>query len=424
MGVSVRLSDSDLRVMPGEEAVCRATVSNTGMVVDQAKVDVVGPSAAWSVVEPSLLDLYPGESGEVQVRFGPPRSAAVPAGVVRFGVRVSSGQDLAEAVVEEGAIDVAPFTDLQAELLPQTSSGARRGRHRLEVTNQGNVPLGADVELADPDGKLRFALKQPRLLTEPGGTSQTKFAAIPRRTYLRGGQQNRPFKVLVHPEHGQPIPLSGTFEQQPIIPKWAIAGAATVLALALVLTTLWFTLVRPTIESAAEEAAKAQGSPVAVAASQAKEQAARAEQKADAIAAAPPTPNAGAGAGANGSNSTGAGASPPLTKPFDYRIPATAAPRANNTFNVFAAAPLNGKPLDITDIQLQNPAGDSGILQLRRNNDVVFEFGLENFRDYDNHFVVPLHFTEKDQLRIAVQCRNTGNKQCTPSVTVSGKTVP
>jgi hypothetical protein len=423
MGVTARLSNSDLHVAPGEEAVCTATVHNTGMVVDQATVDVVGPSAAWSVVEPPLLNLYPGESGEVQVRFGPPRSPTTPAGPVPFGVRVSSGEDPAGSVVEEGTIDIASFTDLRVELLPQTSTGARRGRHRLDVTNQGNVPIGAEVLLTDPDDKLRFTIKQPKLRADPGNSSQARFVAIPRRTYLRGPQQNRPFQVVVQPDEGEPVSLTGTFEQQQVVPKWAVTGLAAVVALGLVLTALWFGVVRPSIQSAAREAAKAETSPAAAAASEAKEQAARAEMKADEAAAGRPAGGANtAGGGAtNGAGTTGTGSPTALTRPFDFRIRATAPPRTSD-FNVFTSAQQGNRPLDVTDIQLQNPAGDAGILQLRRNNDVIFEFGLENFRDYDNHFVVPLHFKANERLRVAIQCRNLNNKQCTSSVTVSGKT--
>ncbi|MGI5216110.1 COG1470 family protein [Plantactinospora sp. CA-290183] len=423
MGVSVRLSDADLRVVSGEETVCTVTLSNTGTVVDQATVEVVGPSAEWSVVEPPMLNLYPGESGEVRVRFAPPRSPAPPAGAVPFGIRVRSGDDLSDSVVEEGTLDLAPFTDLRAELLPQTSQGVRRGRHRLDLANQGNVPVGAEVVLADPDDRLRFAIKQPRVRTEPGASSEVTFLAIPRRTFLRGPQQNRPFQVSVLPDQGEPVSLAGTFEQRPLVPKWAVTGAVALLALGIVLATLWFGLLRPAIRSAAEDAAEAQVSPAVAAAAQAKEQAARAEQKAD--EAGGPSPGAaGPDATGGGDGPGAAGAEPvPLTRPFDFRIPASAAPRTSG-FDFFTSSQRGDRPLDVTDIQLQNPAGDTGILRLLRDDAVIFEFGLENFRDYDNHFVVPLRFGADEELRVAVRCRNAGSKRCTSSVTVSGKTTP
>ena len=86
MGVSVALGTTTLEVVPGEEAVLTANVRNTGPVVDQVSFDVVGPAAAWSVIEPPVLNLYPGDTGQVRVHFRPPRKSEPGAGPVPFGL--------------------------------------------------------------------------------------------------------------------------------------------------------------------------------------------------------------------------------------------------------------------------------------------------------------------------------------------------
>ena len=101
-------------------------VRNDGSVVDVFAVDVVGEAAGWASVDPPSVNLYPGAQGTAEVRFMPPRSTAVTAGSKVFGVRVRSQEDPGFSVVEEGVVDVEPFTELGATVVPPTveSSGS------------------------------------------------------------------------------------------------------------------------------------------------------------------------------------------------------------------------------------------------------------------------------------------------------------
>jgi type II secretory pathway pseudopilin PulG len=185
---------------------------------------------------------------------------------------------------------------------------------------------------------------------------------------------------------------------------------------------LWLTLLKPTIKSAATEAVNAQMSPLSAAVDKANQQAEQAQQAAGQAASAAAGSGAGSGTGAGAANPTPTSTAAPLDKPVDFRIQTDAAPRADNGFNTFTVSGQNTKPLDITDIQLQNPFGDSGLVEIRRNNTVWLRFGLDNFRDYDDHFVVPVHFNKGDTVTFAVSCKNPGAKHCTPALTFSGRT--
>ncbi len=419
MGVSVALSNMALDVVPGEEAVCTVVVRNTGAVIDQISFDVVGPAAAWSVIEPPALNLYPGDSGQVRVHFRPPRASEPGAGPVPYGLRATSLEDPRGSATEEGTVTVAPFTELRVRLLPQISRGGRRGRHRIDVSNLGNVAVGTQVTVVDPDDALTFAVNRPAIVAPPGVVTQLKLVAVPRDKFWSGAQQTRPFQVVVQPERGKATSVDGTFEQEPLVPRWALAGLVGVVALALVLAGLWFTVVKPTVTSAATEAAKVESSRAAAvqAESAARDEAVKKAEEEAASAqavAVKPTPTKKPEPGSPGN---------PLTVPIDFRIQTDAAPQTTG-FRTFTFPGQGGKPLDITDIQLQNPGPDSGLLQVRRGDSVVYEANLDNFRDFSQPSVSPLRFKKGQQLVVAIQCRNPPpeKRRCSAAVTFIGKT--
>jgi hypothetical protein len=419
MGVSVALSETTLDVVPGEEAVCTATVRNTGAVIDQISFDVVGPAAAWSVIEPPVLNLYPGDSGQVRVHFRPPRASEPNAGPSVFGLRASSLEDPRGSSTEEGTVVVAPFTDLRVTLLPQISRGGRRGRHKIDVSNLGNVPVGTEISAVDPDDALTFTVARPAAVAQPGLVTQTRIVAVPRQKFWTGKQKIRPFQVVVQPERGTASTVDGTFEQEPLVPRWALASAIALLVLAMVLAGMWFAIVRPAIKSSATEAAKVEAS------------------KAAAIKKAEDEANGGAG----GPKGTGEDVTPtlspspavsvkpanpadkPLIVPISFQIVSDAAVRTTG-FSTTTNPDQKKKPLAVTDLQLQNPNGDVGSLQIRRGTTVLYSAGLENFRDFPQPYVTALQFKKGEELVLAIQCHNPlpEKKHCTAAVTVSGKT--
>jgi hypothetical protein len=416
MGLTASLREPDLRVVPGQEVTCQVNLLNTGAVVDQVTVDVVGQAAGWSTVSPPVLNLYPGQSATAVVTFHPPRAPESAAGLVPFGVRAVSQEDPAGSIVEEGVVEVEAFTDLAALMKPTTSRGRRKGNHRLTVINRSNVPVGAAIHFVDPEDMLTFRVNRSTVLTDPGVADELRVQAIPRKRFLRGPDQKRPFQVMVAPDDGDPVITDAEMIQRPLLARWVVPAAAAILALLLLGTVLWLTLLKPTIKSAATNAVNAQMSPLSAAVDKANQQAQQAQQAASQAAGAVASGNPGGGA------QSSAAANPPLDQPVDFRIQTDAAPRTDNGFNTFTASGQNTKPLDITDIQLQNPLGDQGIVEIRRNNKVWLRFGLDNFRDYDDHFVVPVHFNKGETVTFAVSCKNPGGKHCAPALTFSGRT--
>jgi hypothetical protein len=230
------LEPANLAVDPGSQASLTVKVRNNGSIVDRFELSVVGPLAAFARVEPASLSLFPGQEGEAQIAFSPPRESTPRAGTYPYGVRVRAAADPGAAVVEEGRITIGPFSQTTAEIVPQTSRGSRGGRHEVIVENRGNAALDVLVGAADPDRLVDFAVQPDRLVIGPGERNGVTVRASARDTFFLGSKQSHPFNVEIRPGKDQPIPLRGTFLQGPILPSWLVpVGGILVAALAAVI---------------------------------------------------------------------------------------------------------------------------------------------------------------------------------------------
>lgn len=411
MGAVASLSETRLAADPGGQATCQVRIRNTGEVVDEFSLEVVGHSAAWSHITPPTLRLFPGDEGAATLSLQPPRSSDTSPGEVPFGVRILCKEDPAGSVTEEGILTVAPFDELTAELLPRTSRGRRKATHQLAVDNRGNRRLSAEVLAFDQDENLEFDVRPPSVDTPAGTAFFAKVTARPRERYWWGPPQTRQFQVRVEPDSGEPVELQGTTLQEALLPGWLPRALIGLTVLGIALVAVWIGLLRPTIESAAQEAveepleelgAKNAAQDQAIAA--ASGQAGAADQKAE---------QALSGSGGADHALTGGGEPSPIslettvTEPFDFRLATADSPGGGVSFDAFTVE--EGTSLEVTDILLQNPVGHAGVVRVRRVDaeggvTTLLEVALENFRDLDYHFVTPLVFSEGTAVRFDVEC--------------------
>jgi hypothetical protein len=235
----VTIDPAELPAEPGGEATCRVTVRNGSSRVDEFTATVLGPAGAWATVEPAAVRLMPGNDETVTVRFRPPRSHLVAPGPVIFGVRVvaTAGGD-ASAVVEEGTLVIGPFTEVVAVLRPRQSRGMLSGRHRLLVTNRGNVPTQARFAAVDPDERVGVRFRPELVHAGPGATEEVAVRVRPRRLLLMGTPEQIPFEVAVEPTGAPGVRLQASMDHRRLIPRWVpmvLALAAVLLIAALVL---------------------------------------------------------------------------------------------------------------------------------------------------------------------------------------------
>ncbi|MBQ1076347.1 hypothetical protein KBX06_24775 [Micromonospora sp. C31] len=438
MSAAVGLAETELTVAPGDEVGCTVRVRNTASVVDHFTLDVVGDAGAWAQVEPPTMNLLPGTEEEARVTFRPPRSATVPAGDLDFGVRVRGREDPDGSVVEEGRVTVLPFVELAAELAPRTSRSRRTGAHQLVVDNTGNTETTVEVLPTDPDLLLGFRVRPAAPVLRPGTATFVKLRVRPKKRFLLGPDRNLPFQVAVtRPETG-PITCDGLLMQRAVLPAWSPRVALVAVAVVVAVTALWFAVLKPTVQSTAKEAAQVRtqqlnqdlSEEVAEVRTQASEAAQTAEKAEQAVTggSAPPKPSAPASPTAGTGNGPGGGPGGTLENAdpetaADFRVATNASPTSNE-FALSTYRPAARKVLWVTDIVLQNPHGDAGVLQVRRGDTVLLETGLNNFRDLDYHFVQPLKFSAGQPVTVAVRCTNPGNTPCTPAAYFAGQLVP
>jgi hypothetical protein len=161
-----------------------------------------------------VVSLFPDAEQVVQIHFNPPRSSAVVAGTVPFGVRVTSQEDPEFSLVEEGTVQIGGFAAVDARLVPRTSEGKRKAVHRVEVRNTGNSPVNASLRASDPDEHLAFGLEPDTLQIAPGATAIVRVKVAARKGHSGRSPRRLPFTVVVEPG-GLPVQVDGTFEQKP-----------------------------------------------------------------------------------------------------------------------------------------------------------------------------------------------------------------
>ena len=382
MGASVKLDHDHLLVDPGGEVRGQITVRNTGTVVDQFRLEVLGDAAPWATIEPASLPLFPGAEGSATFVIRPPRLWSTHPGPIAFGLRAASKEDPDGSAVEEATLEVGKFNESSAEVSPRTSHGRFGASHDVPLDNQGNVPVEAAVTGSDPDLQLKFSTAAPSTIVEPGSVGIARLRVRTVKRFWRGPARTRRFQVAVEPVNGKSIALEGVFLQDAILPSWIIPALAALLALAILALFFWFAFLRPAVENAAGQTAaqvlNSAGIPVP--------------------GAGAPAPGGGPAPGSSASNSSGPG-------PTDGRL--------TPTTPITIAA---GRTLHLTDLILGNPEGASGSLNLVRNGTILIDVRLENFRDLDYHFVTPIEVQAGEILQLNASCA----PGCSPSLFYSG----
>jgi hypothetical protein len=428
MSAIVRFPVSVADVEPGASVTLELTVRNTGTVVDQFSFEVLGTPAVWSTFDPPTISLFPDSEETVRVTLSPPRATDTVAGPVPFGIRVQSREDPEGSVVEEGTLNVTEFSDVIAELTPHATRVWLRGRSRVAVDNRSNINYRAELSATDGDSAFAYSFRPPLMDVAPGSVAFAKVTVRPKTTYWRGPSTTEPYQVALrqksmngaHPAteapaatHPAQVDADGAILRDALLPAWIWKAVAGLLALAAVLALLWFTLVKPQITAATQNAVSKQVTPVSMALSHVSSTVASmtgpptssASANSGTSATSPATPTAGPAAGSAATSGSTSG-SP---------VNATLTVSGNNTTASYLVP--KGKTLGVTDILLQNYAGASGNVYLQDSGKVLMTWALADFRDIDYHWITPVYFRPDSKLQLAVKDCNGG---CTPALYFAG----
>lgn len=453
MSTLARLDVARLALVPGGEASCRLSVTNNGQVVEAYRFTPLGDLAPYATVEPPELSLYPGSDGEVTISFSMPRNTSVVAAELPFAVMVQPRENPNDTAVPECVVDVAGFIQTDRELSPRMSQARWRTTHSLAVDNRGNHPIRVFLRGEDADDQLRIRCRPDVLVIDPGDAAFSKIKIRTSRIMWRGAPQTRPFRVNMSVQDAPASPLGdfgegsaerpdgedgtlpgtpatpadGQVVQGPILPRGSGKVAALAAAGLIALAALWFAVLRPTVRSAAQEAAQEavteQVAAVEEKAEQAQQQAAAAQQQA---AAAGEQATQASGTAKQASTAVdddqAARALSESVQPFNRRIVVTAAPGQDETEEFVVP---DGQIVTVTDLVFES-RGDIGTVRLLRDADVLITARSENFRTLDQHFVSPIIFTEGERIVYELQCVTPVQDQpgCEAGLYISGTTKP
>lgn len=416
-----------LSVEPGRETTCQLNLSNTGTIVEQFTIMVLGDGAGWIRAEPPVVSMFPGAQQTVTLHFAPPRDHTTLAGELPFAIKVIPSNEPEESVTEEGVIAVGSFNDVGAELLPRNPTGRVAGRQRLAVDSRGNIPLPVELSALDASDALQFRFRPQRLTAAPGGAHFIRIRIKPRHRFWKGPNQLKPYQVTVSAEGERPLVLDGQFTQRSVLPKWFFAAVGLLAAAVL----LWFFVLQPAVHDTAVNANKAalaaaknaaqNAQSVAQSAQSQASSANKAAQAAQAAATGKPIPTTTTTKKPSATTTTTVAkpvtvasppttVPPPVTSPTDGRLEAVAAPGST----AYAYYPPNGgipsgTTLTITDLIIQNISGSSGTARIQRivpgqaPEDLLVE-NLSTLTDQEYTFSTPIEFTHDEQLALRVDC--------------------
>ncbi len=427
MTTLARLETPALDLPPGGEASSLLTIRNNGEIVEAYTFEVLGDAAQWTTIEPPAVSVFPGTEEQARVVFKPPRASWVAPGEMPFAVRVIPSERPEEVVVPEGVVQIHPYSETTAEILPRTSRGRSSAKHEVAIDNRGNTLLKVGVNGTDPDGALEFTARPQTVAVPPGEAVFVKVKAKHRRRLWRGQPVTRPFQVLVVAESHPPVTLDAATLQDPIIPPWAGRVALLCLVALLGLAGLWFGLLRPAVRSAAKDAVATPLQAAEKKATEAENTAQRAEQKAD--VAIGPTARAIPPNGGRPPTPPPTPSARPGTKIAPYEGPRLEATAPANRSATGTLTTEEKETMVLTDLVLQNPQGDTGRLDFIVDDRTLFTFSMANYRDSDYHFVTPLEVKPETSLRIRITCQvpgvrlaGTTSDQCRSFVGLVGTT--
>jgi hypothetical protein len=234
------LEPASTTVDAGSAVTVRLRIRNTGDVVDEYRINVVGDLAPYVAVDPPSLRLYPGTTGTVELTVAPPRTPEAAAGPHPYAVQVTPTEHPETTTVPEGNITVTPFIEVRAELVPHTVKGRFRGNAKLAVDNLGNTTLTASVTGDDSGDQLGYEVVPANVQIEPGRAAFVNATLKPRRIIWIGHKQNRPYRLSVRRSGVSPLNVDGTYVQRGFLPRWLFTVLSLCLGLVIASVALWF----------------------------------------------------------------------------------------------------------------------------------------------------------------------------------------
>lgn len=260
--IQVHVEPDHLALTLGERASIEVEVFNGSPIVDEFRVDLLGPwidpiRAEWVTVQPAVLALFPNSSGSVLLTLDVPAASQLLAGQHVLGIRVRSTTDPAAAHVAELPVTVNSQPVVSLHLDPQTVSGGSKVQTKVVARNLGNVPVNLWLQTTDPANALQFQLADLDVPIAPDEEAVIPVTMTARRPLIGTGTA-RPYSVIADVEdragevgaEAQPyveqVRAEGVFQQSARINGRVLTALGMLLPVAAILVAAWW--LRPATE--------------------------------------------------------------------------------------------------------------------------------------------------------------------------------
>jgi hypothetical protein len=410
VAVQAWFSRSDVEVVPGTSAVFQLTIVNLGDTTETFSLGPVGLAAGWTTIRPGSVTLFGGSQEVVDVEVQPPLLPSTTAGPTALTVRIVPQSNPDDVGSSETTLQVGPTYTRRLHMLQPALRARRTAVYEMMLENQGNTQASCRLHLLDPTGRIDGDFDPPAAGVEPGASSLIRLKVHANR--LQWERRSRTVQFTIDADQpGAPTATAPvTFVQASMIPERLFGRLLAALVTLALLAGVWFGLVKPAINDAADEAVAKQ-LPAAIS-----------------------------------STSVVSSASVVVPSPGDSTPPSTvvAGPPTANQGTLFsrllAPAPPSGQTLsqtvdvpagqnfELTDFALQNPDQYSGVAVLSNGTSVIYTLSLADVNTGDKRvsLVSPIEVVGGTQLVLQLSCVGAGNISgvCTAAMLVSGRMVP
>jgi hypothetical protein len=426
VGAQARLTPPALDIAAGQTATVQVAIRNTGVSTDRFSVEMVRGTPSWIYLPATTLTLLPYEETSLPLTITPARSPDVPAGATSFAIRITSSEDPDDQIRVSGTVNVGAYSDVTIELVPKTLTGRLAARAQVTVTNASNIAFQGELSGRDPDLALGMSFSPGDINVAAGAVVTAGVVVRPRHRILRGIPVTHAFTVALTETHGAerdffgdptgppvtgeegeaatlPAPagvhppevtVAGSMVQGPVAPDRSLPVAAVVALILVVALVGWFALVRPQIRSSVQSEV-------------------RHELAADGL-----TAGTEGRSGTSSSARSGVSVNGPASTAGGLTVNGSLLAAGNGTQSY--TVPV-GKNLEISDLLVQNAAGDSGVVALAQGDRILMQWSLANFRDLDYHWITPIVIGPG----VALQLQTSGcTDTCTPGLYYAGALVP
>jgi photosystem II stability/assembly factor-like uncharacterized protein len=227
--IRVGLEQNTLQITPGQPAVVRVTIVNTGAIVDHWTVSVEGVPASWVKGPPAPTQLNPGAQATVVLTVLVARAPENRSGEYPVTIRARSRENPQESGAEVALWNVLPFAMSGFAIEPARAISRGAAKYTLTLRNDSNTTGQYQFTGRDDEQALRYRFGQPLVTLEPAGVANVPLTVeAPRR--LVGGAVPRRFTIQATEAAGgaPPQTANGELVHKGLLPVWAPAVALAV----------------------------------------------------------------------------------------------------------------------------------------------------------------------------------------------------